>query len=74
MDLSDGVAAAALINATSTERPALARVNPGHPETSYLLRKLLGTPDIAGSPMPLGGTLDEATLRLYSDWILEGAP
>ncbi|HEX2573539.1 MAG TPA: Ig-like domain-containing protein [Polyangia bacterium] len=51
----------------------LDRVRPGDPASSYLLRKLLGTPDIVGGRMPIGRVLPPAEIRLISDWILGGA-
>ncbi|HVM96780.1 MAG TPA: hypothetical protein VMT89_10340 [Candidatus Acidoferrales bacterium] len=50
------------------------RVDPGHPENSFLLMKLTGPPLGAGSRMPLTGPLlsgDE--IQLIHDWILQGA-
>jgi hypothetical protein len=52
----------------------LARVKAGNPSESYLLRKLLGTPDIRGGRMPLDGEIDQEQLRLISRWIAGGAP
>jgi hypothetical protein len=51
------------------------RVDPNHPENSFLLVKLSGVPPLGeGSPMPLIGeplTADE--INMIRDWILEGA-
>src|SRR5581483_7882464 len=46
LDLSDGDSYANLVGVPSTERTPLRRVVAGDPTNSYLLRKLLGTPDI----------------------------
>jgi hypothetical protein len=58
-------------------RPAaeveLDRVRPGDPASSYLLRKVLGTPDIVGGRMPIGRVLPPDEIRRISDWILGGA-
>jgi hypothetical protein len=62
------------VNVGATEEPSLARVKPNDPASSYLLRKLLGTPDIGGARMPIGTAFSAADSQLISDWILEGAP
>jgi hypothetical protein len=61
----------------------LLRVEPGRPETSYLLRKLLARRDdsfvqIDGDPMPppkasAAAPLDDDTLRQLESWIRDGA-
>lgn len=69
-----------LVNVTTTEatgtsdQDKMVRVKPGDPARSYLLRKLLGTPDIRGSRMPVDGKLDQDQLRRVRDWIAQGAP
>ena len=54
----------------------LLRVDPGHPENSFLLVKLEGPPPDQGSRMPLTGPLLSATaeIRLIRDWIAQGRP
>jgi hypothetical protein len=50
------------------------RVDPGHPENSFLLVKLLGPPPGEGSRMPLvGDPLDAGQIDLIRNWILQGA-
>ncbi len=50
------------------------RVDPGHPENSFLLIKLTNPPPGAGSPMPLGeDPLPPEEIQLVTDWILQGA-
>lgn len=51
------------------------RVDPGHPENSFLLVKVSGTPPLGeGSPMPLtGAPLTATQIEMIRDWILEGA-
>jgi hypothetical protein len=51
------------------------RVDPGHPENSFLLVKISGTPPPGeGSPMPLtGNALTPAEIEMIRDWVLEGA-
>ncbi len=74
LDLSAAVAFANLVGAPSTQRPAMARVTPGDPERSYLVKKMRGDPDISGGRMPLGGPFVEEHVRLVSDWVRRGAP
>jgi hypothetical protein len=53
----------------------LLRVDPGHPENSFLLSKLAGPPLGQGSRMPpTGALLDDAEMALIRNWILSGAP
>ena len=54
--LTDGNAYANLVGVASRERPALQRVNPGDPETSYVIHKLEGRGGIVGVQMPFQGT------------------
>lgn len=70
--LDAGNAAGDLIGRLAAEVD-LDRVRPGDPASSYLLRKLLGTPDIVGGRMPIGRVLPAAEIRRISDWILGGA-
>ncbi len=74
LDLTDGNAHASLLEQPSFSSN-LPRVIPGDPANSYLLRKLLGTPDIEGYQMPLGETdqWPPENTRMISDWILTGA-
>jgi len=63
-----------LVNIPSVDVPDLFRVEPGNPDDSYLVRKLEGGPDIAGSQMPLGGPpLDQDLIDMVREWILAGA-
>ena len=82
-DLAAGVAYSQLVNVPSTEQPKLKRVNPGHPELSYLVRKIEGGPNISGVLMPNGcpGSPSSGAQCLTSDeiaaivqWITECAP
>lgn len=71
--LDEGVSYALLVNAPSTEVPSLMRVNPGDPESSYLVQKLEGTAQVGGR-MPLGGApLPQESIAAIRQWILEGA-
>jgi hypothetical protein len=62
-----------LVGVRSTERPELARVQPGDPSASYLWLKLHGDGGIDGSPMP-GGDPDPRRAALAWEWIEAGAP
>lgn len=52
-----------------------ARVIPGSPESSVLLRRLSGDPDLCGgNPMPPSGSLSAGDLAIIEQWIEDGAP
>jgi hypothetical protein len=74
LDLSVAVAFSNVVGVPSTQRPGMARVTPGDPVRSYLVKKMRGDPDISGGRMPLGGPFVEAHVRLVSDWVRRGAP
>lgn len=75
LDLGVGAARANLVRVPSSERSDLYRVLPRDPAASYLVKKLRGDPDIAGSRMPLDRPpLGASHLQLVSDWIERGAP
>ena len=58
----------------TVDTAGLLRVDPGHPENSFLLVKLEGPPPDQGQRMPLtGALLNEAEIQLISDWIAQGA-
>jgi len=42
------------VNQPSLEKPGMARVTPGEPENSYLVKKITGAADIVGQRMPFG--------------------
>jgi hypothetical protein len=78
LDLSSGQAYAQLVgvapDVASARNAGVLRVDPGHPENSFLLSKIIGPPLGQGSKMPLTGaplTADET--QLIRDWILQGA-
>lgn len=64
-----------LVDADSTERTDWKRVNPGHPEISWIIAKLRNDKD-AGveAAMPKGTEGDPAFADLVEKWILAGAP
>ena len=51
-------------------------VEPGHPESSYIVDKLRGSIcRCSGERMPLGGPyFTDGEIALFMDWIAEGAP
>jgi hypothetical protein len=64
----------ALVNVMSLQ-VSQDRVEPGDPDNSYLVRKLEGDAGIAGNRMPQGGPfLDQDTMNLIRQWVLDGAP
>lgn len=65
---------ALLVGVASGEVSSLQRVNPGQPDSSYLIQKLEGRASV-GARMPLGGPyLDDATIAVIRQWIAAGAP
>ena len=63
-----------LVGVASTEQPAVKRVEPGDPDSSYIIRKLQGTPGISGQQMPFGGPyLPQSTIDVIRQWITDGA-
>ena len=74
LDLSDGESWANLVNIPSGGVPGLVRVEVGNPDSSYIVLKLLGSPRIVGSQMPLGrAPLPESDILAISEWIETGA-
>ena len=49
------------------------RVDPVHPDRSYLLQKLRGVDLCAGRRMPLSGSVTEAQIAEIARWICQGA-
>jgi hypothetical protein len=83
-DLSPGKSCAASVNVPSREVPSLKLVKPGDPNSSYMVLKIQGAPNIAQQQMPQGcpGTpLDARSQCLTADqiaaivqWVTECAP
>jgi hypothetical protein len=76
--LAAGSSEAQLVNVVPTvplaAQAGQLRVDPGHPENSFLLVKLTNPPLGWGSPMPLvGDRLPPDEIQLVTDWILQGA-
>jgi hypothetical protein len=73
LNLSSGNTFASAVNVNSTEVPALKRVSPGSPSTSYLVHKIEGSQSV-GARMPLGSPpLSAADIQKIKDWITQGA-
>jgi hypothetical protein len=74
MDLTSLTASfMSLVGVASTEAPAVMRVAPGDPDSSYLIHKLEGTATV-GDRMPFGGPpLDQSTIDAIRQWITDGA-
>ena len=73
LDLSSAKASLASLVCVAAVQVKLARVVSGVPESSYVLRKLLGTPGIQSAPMPPGNRWADDDIRVVSDWIATGA-
>jgi hypothetical protein len=65
---------AMLVGVPSAEQPGVMRVDPGNPDSSYLVLKLQGSSGINGARMPLGGPyLPQSTIDVIRQWISSGA-
>jgi hypothetical protein len=72
--LADGVARQNLVSVASVEVPELMRVNPGKPDSSYIVWKIEGRSAILGARMPLGMTpLSTEEIDAVRGWIVAGA-
>jgi methionine-rich copper-binding protein CopC len=73
--LDAGNSYALLVSVASAEVPGLMRVNPGNPDTSYLVQKIQGTAAV-GVRMPANGPpyLSQTQIDLVRGWIAAGAP
>ncbi len=72
--LDEGSSYALLVNAPSVEVPTLQRVQPGNPDSSYLIQKLEGRAAV-GARMPLNQPpLPAETIAVIRQWIANGAP
>lgn len=70
LDLSQPQFYASLVGEASMEKPEELRVDPGNPESSYLMKKLRGEPGIVGLQMPMiGDKLTEEEMDLVASWI-----
>lgn len=80
LDLSEPVVAyASLVNVDSREANDTKRVEPGHPERSFVITKLMnaqGTGEGNGMPQREGGgwaPLQAVDVELFKRWIAQGA-
>ncbi len=74
MDLSSGNSYSAIVNVPSNDFPSLFRVNPGKPDSSYLVWKIEGRSGIMGFQMPFGmAPLSQGKIDTIRQWIAEGA-
>lgn len=73
--LASGQSYGNLVNVPSAGVPSFDRVEPGNPNSSYLIKKLRGDGDISGDRMPRGGPpLSNSQLNQIIQWIEDGAP
>ena len=74
LDLSSGNARANLVNVPSVEIPAVLRVKPGDADSSYVVWKIEGRPEIIQERMPRGRpALAPAEISVIITWIENGA-
>jgi len=80
MDLTAGSSYGSIVNQNASQVPAMKRVRPFMPDSSYLVHKIQGTQATVGGTgarMPLGcsgnGCLSNATINIIRNWILQGA-
>lgn len=77
LDLSQGKSYDDLVNVPSFQDSTIMRVLPGKPDSSYLIWKLEGHPNMRGAVMPLwslDSRLDDRVIQVIRDWIAAGAP
>ncbi|MFB6279143.1 MAG: DUF5777 family beta-barrel protein [Salinibacter sp.] len=75
MNLTPSEFYSSIVDQHSREKPALLRVDPGAPDSSYLVHKIEGRPSIEGATMPFAGErLSSEELSTIREWItkLEG--
>lgn len=73
LTLKEGVAYGNLVGPESSVRAGAILVVPGDPDSSYVMKKLKGSPSITGDPMPPPSGLDDDRIALVEAWILAGA-
>ena len=78
MSLEAGQSWNNLVNRPAAQAPAILLVSPGHPETSYLMLKILGTVGSSGSVStrmpPNSASLPSDQIDAIQGWIARGAP
>ena len=80
LNLTTGSSYGSIVNQNASQVPAMKRVRPFMPDSSYLVHKTQGTQTAVGGTgarMPLGcsgsGCLPNASINLIRNWILQGA-
>lgn len=74
LNLSAGMAYGDIVNVASVQMPSLFLIEPGDPDSSYLVRKIQGT-GIVANRMPLNASpLSQAQIDLVREWVMNGAP
>jgi hypothetical protein len=75
LNLEHSVAYEQLVNVAARNKPSAIRVIPGDPNSSYLIHKLEGGPDIVGLRMPRNGPpfLTDGQVSVIKRWIELGA-
>ena len=74
LDLTAASSYASLVGAASRQKPGAVLVVAGDPENSYLIHKLEGRTDIAGTRMPrVGPPLTDGQIQIIEGWIARGA-
>jgi hypothetical protein len=64
-----------LVGVPSAEEPSFLRVNPGNPNSSYMILKIENAMGIEGGQMPLNeAPLPQATMDAIIQWVTNGAP
>ena len=67
-----------MVNVPSLQDSTILRVYPGKPDSSYLIWKLEGHPDMKGRLMPVCASeelcLDSRVIEVVREWIKAGAP
>ena len=64
-----------LVGVPSAEEPSFLRIDPGNPNSSYLILKIENAMGIEGGQMPLGEPpLTQATMAAIVQWVANGAP
>ena len=75
LDLRAGAGYADLVGVTANQCNGRLRVEPGNPDDSYLVDKLLGVDLCFGTRMPKDPPpLSQAEIDMVSSWICQGAP
>ena len=69
----EGDFAARIIGVASGQRPDLKLVDPGNPDSSYLLIKVRGDDEIVSQQMPPGKVLPAEQVEIIRAWIASGA-